>query len=132
MSTPSTKHEAQRGYPLGALFVLTAASAILVAMVSPVGKALSKDGLGGFELAMACVTGSVVGLLTGAVIGLHQLRKVRGLFCGLLAGAVIGAIAGGICMVPVEGMPAVLYASLGGSAILVAVGAALRFTSNKT
>lgn len=131
MNAPPQSTENSKGYPLGALFVLTAASAILVAMVTPIGKALTEKNLTGFELLIACLLGGAAGMFFGVVIGLHQLRKVRGLFCGLGAGAVLGALAGAICMIPAEGSSATFYASLGGSAILIGVGAVLRFTSTK-
>ena len=59
----------RRGYPLGALFVVVAACAVLIAGVSPLIRSLFRGEANVGHFLESVVTGAGCGLLVGAVMG---------------------------------------------------------------
>lgn len=118
------------GYPLGALFVLVAASAVLAAGATPVVRLVmaGREELG--TLLGAVGIGAGCGLLVGLVIGLLQFRRALGAAMGVLAGIVIGGSGGAISLLPSNQITAVAAAMTAGSALIVGVALIMRRTED--
>jgi hypothetical protein len=124
MNQPSRK-----GYPLGALFVLVAFCGVLAALAAPLGRAISSGVVSGADVALAALAGAPLAALVGAAIGIHQMRWILGGLLGLAVGAVVGAACGPLVLIPASGFPSLLFASIGGSVVMIGVGAAMRWGS---
>jgi hypothetical protein len=116
----------RRGYPLGALFVLVAASAVLIAGVTPV----IRQGIAGlvpFGMLLAGFgAGAGVGLFLGILVGLHHYRRASGILIGATVGSTIGAVGGLMAMTPIQQLPAAAVAIVAGSALVVGVALIMR------
>ena len=126
-SSPATRDSfPRRGYPLGALFVLVAVSAVLAAALAPSLRAVAADKLKWWEpLGAAGISVVVLGVI-GAGAGALYYPHWRGLLVGGIAGGLIGIVAGPLALVsPRELLPAAL-AMFVGSIIAVAIAAVMR------
>lgn len=122
MNTQSTR----RGYPLGALFVLVAASAVLIAGASPLARlAMGED----FDIArglFAVAIGAGWGVLIGALSGWLTYRAFSAAGLGAVAGFFIGAASGAICLLPGHELAPVAAAMTAGSALIIGVALVMR------
>ena len=121
MSEPS-----RRGYPLGALFVLVAACAVLIAGIAPLARTAAQ---GKIELPMllgAVGGGIMTGFVLGLIVGAFQFRRTAGLAWGAAVGPVIGAIAGLMALVPGDQAPTAAAAMVAGSGLVVGVALLMR------
>lgn len=117
----------RRGYPLGSLFVLVTACAVLIAGITPLVRLLANGETEGWEYVLGGVlTGVVCGLLIGGALGLLQFRKLLGLALGAAAGTVIGAVAGGLAMLPASQLLAAAIPMAAGSGLIVGVALLMR------
>jgi hypothetical protein len=112
---------ALKGYPLGALFVLVAACAVLTVAIAPLVRALSPDQVKYEWLAATVVAGAVLGLAAGGLMGLASSRSPAGGALGAGIGLVIGLVAGLMVHTPTGQLPQVALAMLIGSAAIVLV-----------
>jgi hypothetical protein len=116
----------RHGYPLGALFVVVTACAVLIAGVSPMARmAFHEDadvGRGLIAAAIGAGWGVFIGLLLG-LIG-HRTPLAAGL--GALAGLLIGTAAGIICLLPARELTPAAAAMTAGSALIVGVALLMR------
>jgi hypothetical protein len=119
----------RQSYPLAALFILIAACGILLALVVQVIRGVSVTRAGPGELVVAGALGTCLGMILGMLVGIHHYQRLRGIAMGGLSGALIGAVAGLVIMIPAENFAGLIAASLGGSLVLLLVGAVLRFLS---
>jgi hypothetical protein len=116
-----------RGYSLSTLFLLIAACAVAIGMVSPVLRGEAQVGPGDvIGSAIAC---GLMGLILGAVVGLFHYSRVRGLGWGLIVGGLIGAVCGPIMYVPPAQFSFVFSTALGGAVLILGVAAMIRMTS---
>ena len=116
----------RRSYPLGALFVLVTACAVLAVGVAPLAQPLAQGDQDVSWTLIAVGLGTVGGLIVGVTIGLLQFRVTLGLGIGALAGMMIGAVAGALTVLPVGALAGAAAAMTGGSALLVVVALVMR------
>lgn len=109
------------GYPLGALFVLVATSAVLAVAIAPLVRELGKGDIEGWWLATTLIVGSGAGLLLGGFLGLLSFRGPLGIVVGIPIGLVLGLIAGVIVHVKQQHLPRVALAMLVGSVAVVII-----------
>jgi hypothetical protein len=121
----------RRSYPLGALFILVAFCGVLAALAAPLARAISSGAISASDVAIAMGAGALLAALLGAVVGAHHVRWLVGSAIGLGAGALIGAVCGPLVLIPARGFPALLFAGISGSIVLVAAAAALRWGSGR-
>ena len=110
----------RHGYPLGALFVLVTACAVLVAGITPLIRLVAK-GESPEYLLLAIAVGIGCGFIVGSTLGLLQFRKALGFAMGATAGTFIGATAGGIALLPVGQLIPASIAMNVGSGLVVGV-----------
>ena len=118
-------HLPQRGYPLGALFVLVTLCAVLVAGAAPlVRRNLEEVDPTTFMVALAC--GALGGMTVGAVMGLLQFRIGLGLLMGVGVGLTIGAVAGMMSLLTSKQLLTATAAMTAGSGLVIAVALVMR------
>lgn len=115
----------RRGYPLGALFVLVTACAVLVAGITPLVRLVAK-GEAPAELAGGVVVGVGVGFILGSMLGLLQYNRALGFGLGAISGTLIGAASGGIAMLPASQVIPAAIAMTAGSCLIVGVAYLMR------
>jgi hypothetical protein len=114
-------NQLRRGYPLGALFVLVAACAVLIAGAAPYVQLVAQTKADFETLLAALVIGGGCGLVLGIILGLHHFRRALGTLVGAGAGTVIGATAGLITLLPADRFLTVAAAMSAGSGLIVVV-----------
>lgn len=121
MNTPRS------GYPMGALFVVVATAAVLIAGVAPLVRLVFRGETQDWEVVLgAIVAGGACGFLFGSVLGLLQFHRVLGLFLGASAGTLIGGLAGAMCMLPASQLLAAAIPMAAGSGLIVGVALLMR------
>jgi hypothetical protein len=115
-----------RGYPLGALFVLVTACAVIVAAVTPMIRFTVRGNQDVGEFFAALGAGAGCGLVLGMVVGLFQYRRGLGLAMGAGAGILIGAAAGVMGLTPAHELTAAAAAMTAGSGLIIAVALVMR------
>ena len=115
----------RHGYPLGALFVLMTASAVLIAGITPLVRLVAKGDAPQY-LAPAIAVGIVCGFIVGSTLGLLQFRKGLGFAMGAAAGIFIGGSAGGIALLPAGQLVPASIAMSVGSGLVVGVAVLMR------
>ena len=113
-------------YPLSALFVLVAACAVIASLITPVVRSVADGTIGVSEAVGASISGTLITMLLGAIVGLYHYRRLRGVLWGVLTGAVIGVIAGPVVLAPASDFPSLMSISAFGALILVLIGAGFR------
>lgn len=118
------------GFPLGALFLLTAVSCIVAAHLLPVWRGYEAGAVDGQDLKSAVVVASLAFLVPGAflglLLGLHYSPVWLGIVCGGGTGLVLGAVVGPILCTPAERFGELALTSVVGSIVLVGLGIVLR------
>jgi hypothetical protein len=115
----------RHGYPLGALFVLVTACAVLIAGVTPLVRLVTKGDAPEYLLP-AIIVGICCGFVVGSTLGLLQFRKGLGLAMGATTGTFIGAAAGGIALLKTEQLIPASIAMSVGSGLIVGVAVLMR------
>lgn len=115
----------RRSYPLSLLFVMVTGCGVITAFTTPVVRAVLSDQLSLPAALAAHFLSALAGLPTGAVLGLYHHRRSRGLFWGAVTGIGVGFMAGPVVLAPASGAADLALTSLGGAAVLLALGAAL-------
>jgi hypothetical protein len=116
----------QRGYPLGALFVLVTACAVLVAGITPLVRLIQEGQADGPTFFTAAVVGAVLGTLVGLILGLFQFRMGMGIAMGASLGSVLGIICGLISLLRADQLITAALAMTAGSGLIVAVAVIMR------
>jgi hypothetical protein len=117
----------RRGYSLSTLFLLVAASAVAIGMVSPVLRGEAQVGVG--DVIGASITCSMLGFVLGGLLGLFHYSRVRGVGWGLIVGTLIGAVCGPMMFIPSASLSFVFSTALGGSVVILGVATLIRLTS---
>lgn len=120
---------AGRSYPLGALFVLVAVCGVVAALAAPLARAIQKGDVGLLHVVLAMAAGATAAGILGAIVGALQRNWVLGGAIGLGVGVVVGAAAGPLALIPTAAFPALLVASIGGSIVMIGIGALVRWGS---
>lgn len=108
------------GYPLGALFVIVATSAVLAVAIAPVIRVLVKGEVDVSWVVASLVAGAAVGAILGGALGLLSFGRILGGLVGSGIGTALGLIAGLMVHTPTRQVPQVALAMLVGScAVLV-------------
>lgn len=115
-----------RGYPLGALFVVVTASAVLIAGVSPLARTLLNEGTDIAQVVVLTLASAVFGLFIGLSVGLigHRTALASGL--GALAGTFIGGASGMMSLLPARELAPTAIAMTAGSALIIGIALAMR------
>lgn len=116
------------GFPLVAIFLLTAVVAVLGSQISLI-IAMKKNVSVDFPFSIA--VGGATGLSLGLLIGLFHIRRLRGAMIGLLAGLVTGGMAGPACMAAIEQPWPILFTSLAGGAGLMVIAILYRLINDR-
>jgi hypothetical protein len=120
-----------QGYPLSTLFLLIAVCAISSALVAPAVRSAAAGKTGLWDHLSASLGGMLLMTCLGAVIGLYHYRRTRGLLWGMITGATLGAFFGPIALTPGSDLHSLVSLSIGGSLLVIAVGVAMRFASQR-
>jgi len=121
--------DAAGGFPLSALFLLTALCCVLAALAMQYVRSALAGELHWEILLVASVVGAVQGMILGSLLGLAQRGPVTGMFVGGPTGFVLGAIVAPLCLVPVEQLSGIMGVTIGGSALLIVVAVVIRMVS---
>ncbi len=117
-----------RGYSLGTLFLLIAACAVVIGMVTPV---LRGDAhVGAEELIGSSISCGIVSLIIGGLVGLFHYSRPRGVGWGVIVGGLIGLVCGPIMFVPPKEFSFFFSTAVGGAVLIVGVAAVIRLTSS--
>lgn len=116
----------RRGYPLGALFVVVAASAVLVAGITPMIRVAAQGKVDTDQFVAALGIGTLVGLVLGLLVGAHQFRRASGVAWGAVVGPVVGAIGGLMALLPADQVATAAAAMVAGSGLVVGVALLMR------
>lgn len=115
MISESTKPKTQ-GYPLGAVFLLIAIVACIIAQFS---FREIRNSHPTREISYAVGLGAFFGLLFGAIVGLYHYRRTHGFFLGCAVGTVVGAATGPICYFGIHSpWPMMISAAVGGVGLI--------------
>src|SRR4051812_2098821 len=115
-----------RGYPLGALFVLVTACAVLAAAVTPLIRMAQEGAVDASTFLIAAASGALLGMSIGVVVGVMQFRMGLGIVMGTGIGAVLGTAAG---IMSLLSSPQILTAALAmtaGWGLIVIVAVVMR------
>jgi hypothetical protein len=119
----------RQGYPLGALFVLVAVCAVLVAGATPLVRMVVDGGVEASQFFIALAAGFLCGTAAGIGLGLFQFRLGLGLVMGAGAGGFIGMVAGVMALMPSHEVLTAAAAMTAGSGLVVAVAIVMRRVS---
>lgn len=120
-------HPHKPAYTLGTLFLLIAACGVLFGLLSPLVR--GPDRAEPDELVIAAVAGGSLLALVGAILGLFQFARGRGVLWGICVGGALGVLYGPLILVPPEGFPSLLSTGFGGAVLIVALAAMVRWHS---
>lgn len=114
------------GFPLGALFVLTAVCAVIASHLLPVYETLRTGKINPPQVLLTSFVGGVVTMILGGVLGIMQPRPGRGAVIGVVIGFFVGAILLPAALLPADGVTDYWVVSLSGSFLIVITGAIFR------
>lgn len=117
----------RRGFPLLALFVLTAICAVLIGLVRPALQFAAEDAASLKKTLAAAGLGMIALGILGAIIGAFDERRATGVLLGILTGSALGILVGPIAIVPADRLPSLIGASIGGSVVILILAALARF-----
>jgi uncharacterized membrane protein len=115
-----------RGYPLGALFVLVTACAVLVAGITPLVKMTQQGNIESMQFVLAVGAGALAGMVIGVILGLMQFRMGLGVLMGTLIGVLLGATAGAMSLLNSQQLITAALAMTAGSGLIVIVAVVMR------
>jgi hypothetical protein len=116
----------QRGYSLGALFVLIAACAVALSLTALLVRDPDRLRKLGGELAGAAVSMSILGAVLGSVLGLFHCRRGRGAGWGALVGWLVGLFSAPVLFISAAAFPGLLLTAMVGSVLVIATAAVVR------
>jgi uncharacterized membrane protein HdeD (DUF308 family) len=124
----SNNRTAHSGYSLGTLFLLIAACAVAIGMVTPV---LRGDVRAGVEdIVGTTIFTGVLTLLIGGLVGLFHHARFRGAGWGVIVGGLIGVLCGPVAYVPAQQSAFLFTTAVGGSMLVIGIAAVIRLTTS--
>ncbi len=120
--------QTRRGYPLSALFGLVAACAIILALVAPIIESALEQEFGVEPVVVAILVGGLVTVCLGMIVGGCHYRRLFGVSLGGLVGLFLGPLIGMLTLIPITAGNRLFCVMIGGSVILVGLGAFMRLT----
>ena len=117
-----------RGYSLNTLFLLMAACAVVVGMVSPILRGQVR--VGGEELFGSALIGGAVMIVLGLFVGLFHSSRANGIGWGLIVGGLLGLVCGPIMFIPPKDFPFIFITAIGGSVLILGVATAIRLSTS--
>ena len=114
-----------RGYPIGALFVLVTACAVLAAGVTPLAR-VPEGEIPSEQFRYALGGGALCGLIVGGALGLFYYRYLTGIALGIAAGIVLGATAGALSLLPGDKIVTAAAAMTAGSSLVIGIALLMR------
>jgi hypothetical protein len=124
-NVPPSPHVDQ-SFSLSALFLLTAACASVVALITPLARGRVGEDIGLSEFAFAVIAGGLLLGAIGMVLGLFHYRRMVNALAGLLLGILLGVLAGPLAFVPPEDFSYVLLSAAGGVITMLGLATAVR------
>lgn len=122
VSPPPMVH---RGYPLGSLFLLVTACAVILALILPLVRGWTKLTAGDNDILVALILGGLALAFVGMLLGLFHRPRWLGAAWGLLIGCLMGIAFGLVLFIPPDEFPIVLSTALGGGLLIVLLAALL-------
>jgi len=110
-------HRVDRGYSLGTLFLLTAACAAVLALVTPLLRSAVSDEIG--------LSG-----VGGLIVGFFHFSRLKGTLLGILLGITLGTFSGPLIFLPPEDFSMLFALAAGGVALLLGLAVAIRLGSD--
>jgi hypothetical protein len=120
--SPNIEH----GYPLSTLFLLTAACASVLALVTPLVRGRVGEDIGLEAFAVSVIAGGMALGVVGALLGLFHYRRLFSSLVGLMLGIMLGTLVGPLGFVPTEDFSYVLLSAGGGSLVMLALAVVVR------
>lgn len=117
------------GFPLTALFLLTAFASVMAAILFQIVHPILAGEVGMENVVISSVSGALIGMILGAVLGLAQRQPLVGMFVGGPTGFVLGAVLGPLVLVPSDRLSGMFATTVGGSVILVLFAVGIRMFS---
>lgn len=130
MSRASHSHRVDQGYTLGTLFLLIAACASVLALVTPLVRSHVGEEIGLSEFAISVICGGLSFGAIGLLVGLFHFSRLHGSLLGLLLGITLGTFAGPLVFVPIEELAWLLLIAVGGCALVLGLAVANRVGSH--
>ncbi len=115
-----------RGYPLGALFVLVTACAVLVAGITPLVQMTQQGNIESMQFLLAVGAGALAGMVIGVILGLMQFRMGLGVLLGTLIGVILGGAGGAMSLLNSHQLITAALAMTAGSGLIVIVAVIMR------
>ncbi len=125
--------QGRRTYPLGLLFLILTATALLAGVAAPLLRALDWNDVGAnLPRLLAAMVGCMLGgCLLSMMMGLYCFHRSTGVLVGLVVGAAVGPLAGLLVSVSTQSLLSLAPALAIGSVILVLVAWAIRPVEKK-
>jgi hypothetical protein len=98
-------------------------------MVALLSRSREGFGIGVGDAIFASVCWAVAFVFIGAFVGCFHARRLRGILWGALVGLILGLFVGPVLLIPSSELPFLLFTSMVGAAMLVAVSAMIRLTT---
>ena len=117
---------ASRGYPLGALFVVVTASAVLVAGVAPLARTIFHDNVDPARIVLTMLATAAWGMMVGLLVGLISHRSALATGLGAVSGTFIGGAAGMMSLLPARELAPAAAAMTAGSALIIGIALVMR------
>src|SRR5262245_3300902 len=115
-----------RGYPLGALFVLVTACAVLAAGITPLVRMVQQGNIESMQFVIALGAGALSGMVIGVILGLMQFRMGIGVLMGTAVGVILGGAAGAMSLLTGQQLLTAALAMTAGSGLIVIVAVVMR------
>ncbi len=115
-----------RGYPLGALFVVVTASAVLIAGAAPLLRTVFEEDTDVGRIVITTSAAAAWGCIVGLLVGLLGHRSALASGLGALSGTFIGAAAGMIALLPARELAPAAAAMTAGSALIIGLALVMR------
>ena len=113
-------------YPLSTLFLLTAACASVLALVTPLVRGRVGEEIGLEAFAVSVIVGGMALGAIGALLGLFHYRRLFSSLVGLMIGIILGTLVGPLGFVPTEDFSYVLLSAGGGSLVMLGLATVVR------
>ena len=120
-----------RGYPLGALFLLVATCAVILALVTLLMREPERLEELVVPILISAAVGAFVLMLMGIFVGLFHFSRLHGIAWGILVGGLLGLFFGPILYISVSAFPHVLLTSLVGAILVVGTATVIRLMTGR-